>query len=100
MVRVPRNLFSPRAFSDSFGPRAISIFNVLPSLTKLLVDPNETVREACCCALVEAYRHVGTRLRIELSKNKSMWSKGMVQSWFTLLINTYSRCPQPFQPPG
>ncbi len=59
------------ALPSSFGPRSIAIAKQLPNLAKLLVDPNENVRESACGALVEAYRHVGNRIRTDLAKNKS-----------------------------
>lgn len=56
-------------------------------MAKLLADPNEHVREAAISALVEAYRHVGERVRTDLSKMSGTHKRGV---YFVLYKDTLS----------
>ncbi|XP_071041119.1 CLIP-associating protein 1 isoform X38 [Parasteatoda tepidariorum] len=53
---------------DIFGSSAIVISRLMPSLVKLLGDPNSQVRDTAMQTLVHVYKHVGERLRHDLSK--------------------------------
>ncbi|XP_063217675.1 CLIP-associating protein 1 isoform X4 [Bacillus rossius redtenbacheri] len=50
------------------GAQSLSISRLLPSIVKLLGDPMASVRDTAFNSLVEIYRHVGERLRVDLQK--------------------------------
>lgn len=45
---------------------------LIPCVVKLLGDPMATVRDTAFNTLVEVYRHVGDRLRVDLQKKHSV----------------------------
>ncbi|XP_032242653.2 CLIP-associating protein 1-A isoform X3 [Nematostella vectensis] len=51
-----------------FGSSSLTISKFVPHICKLLGDPNSQVRERAIDTLVEIYRHVGEKVRIDLSK--------------------------------
>ncbi|KDR12058.1 CLIP-associating protein 1 [Zootermopsis nevadensis] len=54
------------------GARSLSVSRLIPSIVKLLGDPMSTVRDTAFNTLVEVYRHVGDRLRIDLQKKHNL----------------------------
>ncbi|XP_031566789.1 CLIP-associating protein 1-like isoform X2 [Actinia tenebrosa] len=63
----------------SFGASHITVSKFVPYICKLLGDPNSQVRERAIETLVEIYRHVGEKVRIDLSK------KGIPSSRLSLI---------------
>ncbi|KAJ7375750.1 CLIP-associating protein 1, partial [Desmophyllum pertusum] len=53
---------------NTFGPTALTISKFVPHICKLLGDPNSQVRDSAINSLVEIYRHVGEKVRVDLSK--------------------------------
>ena len=54
------------------GASAVTISRLIPHVIKLLSDPTGTVRDCAFNTLVEAYKHYGERLRIDLQKKFSI----------------------------
>lgn len=46
----------------------MNLSKLVPTLAGLVSDPNEHVREAAVCALVEIYRNVGERVRRDITR--------------------------------
>uniref|UniRef100_M3ZEZ5 TOG domain-containing protein n=1 Tax=Xiphophorus maculatus TaxID=8083 RepID=M3ZEZ5_XIPMA len=57
-----------------FGSQSLTLNKIVPHICNLLGDPTSQVRDAAMSCLVEIYRHVGERVRIDLGK------KGLPQS--------------------
>ncbi|XP_072532302.1 CLIP-associating protein 2 isoform X19 [Salminus brasiliensis] len=53
---------------NAFGAQPLSLSKFVPHLCTLTGDQNPQVREAAISTLVEVYRHVGERVRADLSK--------------------------------
>ncbi|KAK2886950.1 hypothetical protein Q8A67_015178 [Cirrhinus molitorella] len=53
---------------NTYGAQPLSLSKFVPHLCSLTGDQNPQVREAAITALVEVYRHVGERVRADLSK--------------------------------
>ncbi|KAM5279939.1 CLIP-associating protein 2 isoform 8-T8 [Ctenodactylus gundi] len=51
-----------------FGAQSLVISKLIPHLCVLLGDSNSQVKDAAVLALVEIYRHVGEKVKIDLSK--------------------------------
>ncbi|XP_041459130.1 CLIP-associating protein 1-A-like isoform X13 [Lytechinus variegatus] len=51
-----------------FGASSLLLNKIVPSICKLLGDPNSQVRDTAINTLVEIYRHVGEKVRIDLGK--------------------------------
>ncbi|XP_030829292.1 CLIP-associating protein 1-A isoform X5 [Strongylocentrotus purpuratus] len=51
-----------------FGANSLLLNKIVPSICKLLGDPNSQVRDTAINTLVEIYRHVGEKVRIDLGK--------------------------------
>uniref|UniRef100_A0A669E1Z4 Cytoplasmic linker associated protein 1 n=1 Tax=Oreochromis niloticus TaxID=8128 RepID=A0A669E1Z4_ORENI len=72
-----------------FGSQSLTLSKIVPHICSLLGDPTSQVRDGAMNCLVEIYRHVGERVRIDLGK------KGLPQSR-TLL---FSHMTVPVSPP-
>ncbi|XP_015427973.1 PREDICTED: CLIP-associating protein 1-like [Myotis davidii] len=59
---------------NASGAHTLTLNKIVPHICNLLGDPNSQVRDAAINSLVEIYRHVGERVRADLSK------KGLPQS--------------------
>uniref|UniRef100_A0A452RCI5 Cytoplasmic linker associated protein 1 n=1 Tax=Ursus americanus TaxID=9643 RepID=A0A452RCI5_URSAM len=59
---------------NASGAHTLTLSKIVPHICNLLGDPNSQVRDAAINSLVEIYRHVGERVRADLSK------KGLPQS--------------------
>uniref|UniRef100_A0A8C1I7I8 Cytoplasmic linker associated protein 1a n=1 Tax=Cyprinus carpio TaxID=7962 RepID=A0A8C1I7I8_CYPCA len=57
-----------------YGAQGLTLSKIVPHICNLLGDPTSQVRDAAMNCLVEIYRHVGEKVRIDLSK------KGLPQS--------------------
>ncbi|XP_052440347.1 CLIP-associating protein 2 isoform X7 [Carassius gibelio] len=53
---------------NAFGAQTLSLSKFVPHLCSLTGDQNPQVREAAITTLVEVYRHVGEKVRADLSK--------------------------------
>lgn len=54
------------------GAHSLSITKLLPSIIKLLSDPNSQVRDMAVSTIVEIYKHIGDRLQHDLNKKYSI----------------------------
>uniref|UniRef100_A0A674BQQ4 Cytoplasmic linker associated protein 1a n=1 Tax=Salmo trutta TaxID=8032 RepID=A0A674BQQ4_SALTR len=59
---------------NMYGAQGLTLSKIVPHICNLLGDPTSQVRDAAMGCLVEIYRHVGERVRMDLSK------KGLPQS--------------------
>lgn len=50
------------------GSQSITLSKFIPSIVKLLSDPTATVRDTAFSTIVELYRHIGERLRVDLQR--------------------------------
>ena len=53
---------------DRHGSHALSLNKLVPSIVKCLSDPTPAVRDVAFNTLVEIYRHVGEKVRVDLEK--------------------------------
>ncbi|KAK0170471.1 hypothetical protein PV327_011422, partial [Microctonus hyperodae] len=54
------------------GADEMALSAVIPSIVKLLSDPNEKVRETALNTVVNIYRHVGDRFRNDLQRKHNV----------------------------
>uniref|UniRef100_A0A669DID4 Cytoplasmic linker associated protein 1a n=1 Tax=Oreochromis niloticus TaxID=8128 RepID=A0A669DID4_ORENI len=59
---------------NTYGAQGLTLNKIVPHICNLLGDPTSQVRDGAMSSLVEIYRHVGERVRLDLSK------KGLPQS--------------------
>uniref|UniRef100_A0A3P9NSK4 Cytoplasmic linker associated protein 1a n=1 Tax=Poecilia reticulata TaxID=8081 RepID=A0A3P9NSK4_POERE len=59
---------------NTSGAQGLTLSKIVPHICSLLGDPTAQVRDGAMSCLVEIYRHVGERVRLDLSK------KGLPQS--------------------
>lgn len=52
----------------SYGSSSLSLNKLVPSIVKCLSDPTPSVRDAAFNTLMDVYRHVGDKVRIDLEK--------------------------------
>ncbi|KAL1140354.1 hypothetical protein AAG570_000286 [Ranatra chinensis] len=57
---------------NQHGAGCVSISKLVPSLIKLLSDPNSLVRDTALSTFLNIYRHVGDRLRNDLIKKHNV----------------------------
>lgn len=57
---------------NQHGANTICVSRMVPSLVKLLSDPNAAVRDNAQNTLANVYRHVGERLRVDLVKKHQL----------------------------
>ncbi|MBN3283875.1 CLAP1 protein, partial [Polyodon spathula] len=65
-----------------YGAQGLTLSKIVPHICNLLSDPTSQVRDGAMNCLVEIYRHVGERVRSDLSK------KGLPQSRCVLTLRT------------
>ncbi|XP_068102293.1 CLIP-associating protein 1 isoform X31 [Hyperolius riggenbachi] len=65
---------------NMYGANSLTLSKIVPHICNLLGDPNSQVRDAAINCLVEIYRHVGERVRADLSK------KGLPQSRLNVIF--------------
>uniref|UniRef100_A0A3Q1GJD6 Cytoplasmic linker associated protein 1a n=1 Tax=Acanthochromis polyacanthus TaxID=80966 RepID=A0A3Q1GJD6_9TELE len=69
---------------NTYGAQGLTLSKIVPHICNLLGDPTSQVRDGAMSCLVEIYRHVGERVRLDLSK------KGLPQSRYnTRHLPTY-----------
>ncbi|XP_035984151.1 CLIP-associating protein 1-A isoform X2 [Fundulus heteroclitus] len=66
-----------------FGSQSLTLNKIVPHICSLLGDPASQVRDAAMSCLVEIYRHVGERVRIDLGK------KGLPQSRLNMIFSKF-----------
>ncbi|XP_033018227.1 CLIP-associating protein 1 isoform X17 [Lacerta agilis] len=68
---------------NASGSQSLTLSKIVPHICNLLGDPNSQVRDAAINSLVEIYRHVGERVRADLSK------KGLPQSRLNIIFTKF-----------
>uniref|UniRef100_A0A671MA38 CLIP-associating protein 1-like n=1 Tax=Sinocyclocheilus anshuiensis TaxID=1608454 RepID=A0A671MA38_9TELE len=66
-----------------YGAHGLTLSKVVPHICQLLGDPSSQVREGAMNCLVEIYRHVGERVRVDLGK------KGLPQSRLNVIFSRF-----------
>lgn len=57
---------------SSYGAQCLIVSRFLPQIVALYSDPTAPVRDAAASTLVEIYRHIGERVRVDLMKKYSV----------------------------
>ncbi|XP_053732300.1 CLIP-associating protein 1a [Synchiropus splendidus] len=65
---------------STYGAQGLTLSKIVPHICNLLGDPTSQVRDGAMSCLVEIYRHVGERVRMDLSK------KGLPQSRLNVIF--------------
>ncbi|XP_076120291.1 CLIP-associating protein 1a isoform X3 [Alosa pseudoharengus] len=68
---------------NAYGAQALTLSKIVPHICSLLGDPTSQVRDAAMGCLVEIYRHVGERVRTDLTK------KGLPQSRLNVIFSRF-----------
>ncbi|XP_067372731.1 CLIP-associating protein 1a isoform X39 [Channa argus] len=68
---------------STYGAQGLTLSKIVPHICNLLGDPTSQVRDGAMSCLVEIYRHVGERVRMDLSK------KGLPQSRLNVIFNKF-----------
>ncbi|XP_053536912.1 CLIP-associating protein 1a isoform X1 [Ictalurus punctatus] len=63
-----------------YGAQGLTLNKIVPHICNLLGDPTSQVRDSAMNCLVEIYRHVGERVRVDLTK------KGLPQSRLNVIF--------------
>uniref|UniRef100_A0A3Q1I9N1 TOG domain-containing protein n=1 Tax=Anabas testudineus TaxID=64144 RepID=A0A3Q1I9N1_ANATE len=66
-----------------FGSQSLTLSKIVPHICSLLGDPTSQVRDGAMSCLVEIYRHVGERVRMDLGK------KGLPQSRLNVIFSKF-----------
>ncbi|XP_024919498.1 CLIP-associating protein 1a [Cynoglossus semilaevis] len=66
-----------------YGAQGLTLSKIVPHICNLLGDPISQVRDGAMSSLVEIYRHVGERVRMDLSK------KGLPQSRLNVIFSKF-----------
>ncbi|XP_070712042.1 CLIP-associating protein 1-like [Pempheris klunzingeri] len=66
-----------------FGSQSLTLSKIVPHICNLLGDPTSQVRDGALNCLVEIYRHVGERVRMDLGK------KGLPQSRLNVIFSKF-----------
>ncbi|XP_067131024.1 CLIP-associating protein 1-A-like isoform X3 [Centruroides vittatus] len=66
---------------EKYGSQSLTLSKLMPAIIKLVGDPNSQVRDTAVNTLVEIYRHVGEKVRIDITKKHSL-PAARVQSLF------------------
>ncbi|KAM6893696.1 LOW QUALITY PROTEIN: CLIP-associating protein 1-B-like [Xenentodon cancila] len=66
-----------------FGSQSLTLSKIVPHICNLLGDPTSQVRDGAMACLVEIYRHVGERVRMDLGK------KGLPQSRLNMIFSKF-----------
>ncbi|XP_070409064.1 CLIP-associating protein 1a isoform X20 [Nothobranchius furzeri] len=68
---------------NTYGAQGLTLSKIVPHICNLLGDPTSQVRDGAISCLVEIYRHVGERVRLDLSK------KGIPQSRLNVIFSRF-----------
>ncbi|XP_041856689.1 CLIP-associating protein 1a isoform X21 [Melanotaenia boesemani] len=68
---------------NTYGAQGLTLSKIVPHICNLLGDPTSQVRDGAMSCLVEIYRHVGERVRLDLSK------KGLPQSRLNVIFSRF-----------
>ncbi|XP_037395480.1 CLIP-associating protein 1a isoform X9 [Pygocentrus nattereri] len=68
---------------NTYGAQGLTLSKIVPHICNLLGDPTSQVRDSAMNCLVEIYRHVGERVRVDLSK------KGLPQSRLNVIFSRF-----------
>uniref|UniRef100_A0A671XY26 Cytoplasmic linker associated protein 1a n=1 Tax=Sparus aurata TaxID=8175 RepID=A0A671XY26_SPAAU len=68
---------------STYGAQGLTLSKIVPHICNLLGDPTSQVRDGAMSSLVEIYRHVGERVRMDLSK------KGLPQSRLNVIFSKF-----------
>ncbi|XP_067084283.1 CLIP-associating protein 1a [Osmerus mordax] len=68
---------------NMYGAQGLTLSKIVPHICNLLGDPTSQVRDGAMACLVEIYRHVGERVRMDLSK------KGLPQSRLNVIFSKF-----------
>ncbi|XP_031590980.1 CLIP-associating protein 1a isoform X16 [Oreochromis aureus] len=68
---------------NTYGAQGLTLSKIVPHICNLLGDPTSQVRDGAMSSLVEIYRHVGERVRLDLSK------KGLPQSRLNVIFSKF-----------
>ncbi|XP_030642658.1 CLIP-associating protein 1a isoform X2 [Chanos chanos] len=68
---------------NAYGAQGLTLSKIVPHICNLLGDPTSQVRDGAMNCLVEIYRHVGERVRVDLSK------KGLPQSRLNVIFSRF-----------
>ncbi|XP_037832091.1 CLIP-associating protein 1a [Kryptolebias marmoratus] len=68
---------------NTYGAQGLTLSKIVPHVCNLLGDPTAQVRDGAMSCLVEIYRHVGERVRLDLSK------KGLPQSRLNVIFSRF-----------
>ncbi|XP_028291030.1 CLIP-associating protein 1-like isoform X4 [Gouania willdenowi] len=68
---------------NTYGANSLTLSKIVPHICNLLGDPTAQVRDGAMSCLVEIYRHVGERVRLDLSK------KGLPQSRLNVIFSKF-----------
>ncbi|MBN3325465.1 CLAP1 protein, partial [Atractosteus spatula] len=68
---------------NMYGAQGLTLSKIVPHICNLLGDPTSQVRDGAMTSLVEIYRHVGERVRVDLSK------KGLPQSRLNVIFSKF-----------
>ncbi|XP_074514638.1 CLIP-associating protein 1a isoform X26 [Sebastes fasciatus] len=68
---------------STHGAQGLTLSKIVPHICNLLGDPTSQVRDGAMSCLVEIYKHVGERVRMDLSK------KGLPQSRLNVIFSKF-----------
>ncbi|XP_056294924.1 CLIP-associating protein 1a isoform X22 [Pseudoliparis swirei] len=68
---------------STYGAQGLTLSKIVPHICNLLGDPTSQVRDGAMSCLVEIYRHVGERVRMDLCK------KGLPQSRLNVIFGKF-----------
>eukprot|EP00795_Rhopilema_esculentum_P014391 gene14391-5442_t len=71
---------------ETFGASSLTISKQMPAICKLLSDPTSKVRDAAVSTIVEVYRHVGEKVRSDLSR------RGIPAARLTTIFAKFDEC--------
>uniref|UniRef100_A0A671YNZ4 Cytoplasmic linker associated protein 1 n=1 Tax=Sparus aurata TaxID=8175 RepID=A0A671YNZ4_SPAAU len=71
-----------------FGSQSLTLSKIVPHICNLLGDPTSQVRDGAMNCLIEIYRHVGERVRMDLGKKGLPQSRVRLPVLFVLVVQS------------